>query len=320
MISVVIPLFNKAHTIKNTLRSVLDQTFQDFEVVIVDDGSTDDGVNVIRNFTNDERVRIIQQLNQGVSVARNKGVEQAIYNYIAFLDGDDKWLPTYLETLAKAINDYPDAAMYCCAGIVENSRDNSHVLRVAKKYQGVTREIDFFENPHVFLHTSATIVSKEKFNQTVGFPVGMKRNQDYALFFSLAFTGPVIYCGFPLSVYVGEVEGQATSTPLENMLKHVVNRHNIVYGNWKNSLLKNKTYIVFTKYELRHLIMFLLEKNKIDSVKYLIDKLDKGLINNFYGLEKYFYTHKNFKLFSIFLIKISKAKWRLNGYPFIGQN
>ena len=92
-ISVIIPLFNKGFIISETLESVLVQTFTDFEIVIVNDGSTDGCVQKIKDYTSDTRIRIINQKNQGVSVARNIGVYHAKYEYIAFLDGDDEWLP-----------------------------------------------------------------------------------------------------------------------------------------------------------------------------------------------------------------------------------
>lgn len=84
MISVVIPLYNKGHVIVNTLRTVFAQTFQNFEVVIVDDGSTDDGVQIIKSNFDDPRLRIVSQSNQGTAVARDRGVKESIYNYIAF--------------------------------------------------------------------------------------------------------------------------------------------------------------------------------------------------------------------------------------------
>ena len=77
MISIVIPLYNKAHTIMHTLNAVFKQEYQDFEVIIVDDGSTDNGVGIIQQHFHDNRIRIFHQENQGVSVARNRGVEEA---------------------------------------------------------------------------------------------------------------------------------------------------------------------------------------------------------------------------------------------------
>ena len=103
MFSVVIPLFNSAHTIERTLKSVINQTFTNFEIIIVDDGSTDNSIEIINKLTNDIRLKIIKQKNQGVSVARNNGVRNAQYEYIAFLDGDDEWELKYLETIHKAI-------------------------------------------------------------------------------------------------------------------------------------------------------------------------------------------------------------------------
>jgi len=90
MFSVVIPLYNKERSVKNTIESVLNQTFQDFEVIVVNDGSTDNSLEVVKSF-NDERIRIINQKNSGVSSARNRGIKEAKYEWIAFLDADDLW-------------------------------------------------------------------------------------------------------------------------------------------------------------------------------------------------------------------------------------
>ena len=97
MISVVIPLYNKEHQIAETLRSVLEQTFQDFEVVIVDDGSTDKSSEEALKIR-DPRIRFVRQENAGVSAARNRGIEEARFDLIAFLDADDRWKPEYLQT------------------------------------------------------------------------------------------------------------------------------------------------------------------------------------------------------------------------------
>ena len=92
MISVVIPLYNKEKQIANTLRSVFAQTYTDYEIIVVNDGSTDNSVAVVESL-NDPRIRLIHQKNAGVSAARNRGIEEARGEYIALLDGDDEWKP-----------------------------------------------------------------------------------------------------------------------------------------------------------------------------------------------------------------------------------
>lgn len=94
--SVVIPAFNSAKTLENTIKSVLNQTLQDFEIIVVNDGSTDETVSLIEKLL-DHRVSIISQQNKGVSAARNKGISFAKGEYIAFLDSDDLWLPEKLQ-------------------------------------------------------------------------------------------------------------------------------------------------------------------------------------------------------------------------------
>jgi glycosyltransferase involved in cell wall biosynthesis len=103
--SVVIPLYNKARQIENTIRSVLAQDFQDFEIIVVDDGSTDGGSDLIIPI-NDTRIRLVFQVNAGVSAARNFGVHESSAEYIAFLDADDEWYPWHLEEIDKLIRNF----------------------------------------------------------------------------------------------------------------------------------------------------------------------------------------------------------------------
>ena len=111
-ISVVIPLYNKGFIISETLNSVLAQTFTDFELVIVNDGSTDNGFEIVSKFS-DERIKLFQQENKGAASARNLGIEKASGELIAFLDADDYWYPNHLEELHQLYIDFPDCGVYC---------------------------------------------------------------------------------------------------------------------------------------------------------------------------------------------------------------
>src|SRR5258708_1562135 len=110
LISVVIPTFNRARHVQAALESVLAQTYREFEVIVVDDGSTDGTGEAVRQFIsqqnhNGEQIRYFFQRNQGSSLARNKGIEQARGGWIAFLDSDDVWLPEKLELQMQAIQE-----------------------------------------------------------------------------------------------------------------------------------------------------------------------------------------------------------------------
>ncbi len=108
-ISVVIPLYNKAPYVRRTLESITNQTLRDFEVIVVDDGSTDEGPRIVSEYPN-TRFRLITQTNAGPGSARNRGIREAQSEYIAFLDADDEWEPGYLETSVRLLSAHPEAA------------------------------------------------------------------------------------------------------------------------------------------------------------------------------------------------------------------
>jgi glycosyltransferase involved in cell wall biosynthesis len=300
MFTVVIPFYNKAHTIERTLGSVLTQTFKEFEVIIVNDGSSDNGVEVIKNFTNDPRVRIVSQENQGVSAARNRGVAESKYDYIAFLDGDDEWISGYLQSVANIIPKFPSAGMICTAGLVYGGYKMHY--RIAKKYKNRTVLVNFFENPHVFVHTSATVVKKDVFYDTQGFPVGMKRNQDYACFFSIALISDVVYHGCPLSIYWGNIPGQATT---EDAGTYMIDRHNLCYENWVKTGKQNQIFLIFMKYEIRCSILGYLRDKNMVRVNYLVNKLSKEIKNHFPFFEWFLYKKcRKLSIVYVYLTKI----------------
>src|SRR5690554_1596493 len=112
MISVIIPLYNKQATIKRTIESVLSQTFQDYEIIVVNDGSTDRSVDVVDAIRSD-KIRVVHQANRGVSAARNRGILEARHNWLALLDGDDEWHVDFLSSVYRAIREDPECILYC---------------------------------------------------------------------------------------------------------------------------------------------------------------------------------------------------------------
>lgn len=112
--SVVITVFNKEKFIKDTLNSVLNQTFKNIEVIVINDGSTDRSVELINSFK-DQRLKLISTPNQGASTARNTGIREAKSNYIALLDGDDIWDLNYLKHVSDAIDKHPDYKIFTTA-------------------------------------------------------------------------------------------------------------------------------------------------------------------------------------------------------------
>ena len=318
MFSVVIPLFNKANTIERALTSAINQTFSNFEIIVVDDGSTDKGIEIIKKFKNDIRLKIIKQKNQGACVARNIGVKNAKYEYIAFLDGDDEWDPKYLETVNQAIKLNPNCGMVCCARYGKDEISKNTSLIIAEKYKDKLLEINYFENPHVFSHTSATVIEKNVFNQVGGFNEEFFIGEDLTLFAFVALTKPTIYCGFPLSYYYGNVEGQLTGKTRDKDYQRCIDismRLNLTYKLWNSTGRDNKIFKIFLKYEFRHYIICSLRQNNFDTIKLFLKNIDDDILKLFPFLEIKLYRMPSLKIWNKFYIYITKLLWRTRGYP-----
>ena len=150
LFTVLIPLFNKGARIEATLASIAAQTFDDYEGVVVDDGSTDDGPARVAAWS--DRVRLLRQANAGPGIARNRGIAAARGAWIAFLDADDLWHPDHLRTLARVIAACPDAA------VVATGFTRGETLAAAPTDTGGTaRYLDFFGD-HGLIWTSALAV------------------------------------------------------------------------------------------------------------------------------------------------------------------
>ena len=133
MISVVIPLYNKEQIIKKTIQSVLSQEYDDFEVVVVNDGSTDRSVEIVKGI-DDNRIRLIEQENGGPSKARNTGVKNANGEWIVFLDADDELLPRALRKFYSLIEEHPTIGMFGCSYITNDGKNVVEPYKIRDGY------------------------------------------------------------------------------------------------------------------------------------------------------------------------------------------
>ena len=201
-ISVVIPLYNKAPHIAKAIESVLQQTVKPFEIIVVDDGSTDDGYSVAEKFTNNN-VRCIRQSNQGESAARNRGVNEARGQYIAFLDADDWWLPHHLYTLTELMIQVPDAILYSTSHLIERNGE-TYIPRSSYTAGWMGLVDNFFERYSIGLSLVNSItacVSRSELIVSGGFPQGIRRGPDIICWVKLALRGKVAHAEIPTAVY-----------------------------------------------------------------------------------------------------------------------
>ena len=300
------------------MATVINQTYHDFEVVIVDDGSTDNGAALIRSHYDDPRIRIIHQDNAGVSVARNRGIEEARGEWVAFLDGDDEWHPEYLENVCKAIKLYSDCGMILTGRRSQNYKTKAQRGYMPKFLIGKIQKIDFFENPHVYAHISATTVKRSLLEAPTTwnrFIAGQKYHEDQFFEFALAMHTDIVYIGKFLSIYNGNVEGQTTSIKMqEKQMNDCILFHDRIMQESKR-IKTPKTFCIFMKYEFRHTIMCSLRTNQYDVVKqYLQSESGKVLLPSF---ERKLISNKNLKNVARLYLLATKVVWRLHGYPVV---
>jgi glycosyltransferase involved in cell wall biosynthesis len=210
--SIVIPLYNKEKYIKRALQSVLNQTFNDYEIIVVNDGSTDRSKEVVKNIKNPSIV-IFDQQNQGVSAARNRGIDESKGKYIAFLDADDNWEPDFLQTINQLQKKYPDAGIYTTSyKLVKGHNEYLNVIMKCKNsLEG--QENFFILNEKIGgLHTSSIVVKKKIFSQAGGFSVGHKRQEDLDMWFRIGLHYEVAFSSKVCSNYYYTISDSAVHT------------------------------------------------------------------------------------------------------------
>ena len=263
-VSVIIPTYNRAHIVGRAIQSVLDQTYQDFELIIVDDGSTDNTKDIIKEFQEqDKRVKYIKhEKNRGGSAARNTGIKNSSGYFLSFLDSDDQWLPNKLESEVKILNNNKNCII-CSTGHIfineKNGKINDKMIRrsIIKK-QLVSQKIVLRSE---CLTTNDFTVTKKATLKIGGFDKKLPARQDWDFWIRITSIG----LGFQI--------------PIITVNKYVMRNDQISSG------IKNKlqgTEIIFKKHKKLFLLdsiahkrilgtlglMNLLNGSNVDAIKY----------------------------------------------------
>ena len=263
--SVIIPLYNKAPYVRKALESVFAQTYADYELIVVDDGSTDDSACIVQQFI-DERlkvkgeetsgavtstynlspityklsVRLITQSNAGVSAARNNGVAASSGDYVAFLDADDWWEPTYIEKMAKLIEDYPDAGLY--ASNYYYHKDGQNIIKVDIPTGYFNYPKEYFKNFAMPVWTGATMIPRQMYDKMGGFPLGIKLGEDFLLWAKIALSYPVAFLNEPLAYYNNTLPpGYRATYSLHKPEQHMLFRLELLNSSHLSPLTSNLT-------------------------------------------------------------------------------
>ena len=297
--SVVIPLYNKANYIQNCIKSVLQQKFSDFELIIINDGSTDCSLQKVEAFT-DHRISIKSQTNQGAAAARNHGVDIASAKWIAFLDADDVWKANHLSVLHEAISKFPNESIFTSQAEIIDHKFRTRKATYNFKIPKNTVVLPYFKNSlaHDLLITSGFVIEKEFFNCIGKFDKHIASGQDTDLFIRIGLQKNIVFIPKTTFSYYVNSENNLSQSPrfkerimlLEKYKKKGSNHRFLklyLNQNWFSIYLKSKIQedqnwkLAKSKIDLNCLsfkqkILLKLSTNKLKLVKHLQEKLKQA--------------------------------------------
>ncbi len=262
-ISVVIPLYNKATHILDSLKSISEQSYAPDEIIIIDDGSTDGGDEIVKRF-NFPNVRLIKQSNQGVSAARNHGIEVSRNDYIAFLDADDQWLPFFLEEMVALINKFPTTGIYtsryqCIEGGNEFVDAKIHLENADPKGILLNNYFEIASKGDLPFMISSTLIHKSLLEKIGYFPVGEKMGEDQDFFIRIALQGAIAYSPNINLFYHRDSENKVTNSnipsqecPFSERLHNKIKTQSVSF-NGANAAAKAQNIKHMLRYSAAHL-------------------------------------------------------------------
>jgi glycosyltransferase involved in cell wall biosynthesis len=284
MFSIIIPLYNKAQYILRALKSIKLQTFKEYEVLVIDDGSSDEGPQlVLQNFA--DAVTLIRQANEGVSSARNAGIALAKYDFIVFLDADDYWHPNYLERMSQAILTHPKAGIFGSSyGFKpEDLRDTG---------SGFTQVEEYFEKAihNTLFFTSATVIKKSFFDQGSWFNTTLKRGEDLDVWFrAILHFGNPVYSKDRLVYYEKGDNESATKRSYsisQALVSRILNPDYVDLNRLHSSELKRSFDVFKVKYVLFNIFPYFRRPENHILIKKILSGIKSRytMVNSFYAL------------------------------------
>jgi glycosyltransferase involved in cell wall biosynthesis len=298
MFSIVVPLYNKERSVSRAIESVLEQNYANFELIIVNDGSTDNSLDVIKK-VKDERIKIINKKNGGVSSARNVGIENANTDWICFLDADDYWKPNHLEIIAELQSNYQEAKIYSTL-VCENSEKGIQFIEnsLPDDFEGYINNYFSLASKGTIFHSSSVCAYKKALLEIGSFDTNLKHGEDLDVWFKLMINNKGVVKKISTAVYdlLGENRAMHLKCIYEKHLLSKIDDYRSIkvpnlnefidYYILRNSVPyyfsadKNKVYPALYKVKIKketQLIWKCIYSEKLFPVNFLLYKLYKSL-------------------------------------------
>lgn len=229
-VSIIIPLYNKAPYIKTALETVCFQTYQDWECIIMDDGSTDGSAELAKQIISelaDGRFHLLSQSNAGVAAARNNAVKQSSGELLCFLDADDWWEPEFVEEMVRFTELVPNAGLWA-SNYIYYKPGKTHVGVTNVVYDDASHTIfnypkSYAQGTGMPVWTGAVMMRRSIFDECGGFPFGVRLGEDFLLWARVALRYPVAFLDKPLAYYNNDVPAALRATRnLHEPQKHML--------------------------------------------------------------------------------------------------
>jgi glycosyltransferase involved in cell wall biosynthesis len=294
--SIIIPLYNKQNFIARSVNSVLAQVYEDFELIIVNDGSTDNSLNVISSI-HDNRIKIVNKTNGGVSSARNAGVDVAVYDWVCFLDADDYWLTNHLLEINYLLCKYPEGKIFTTL-IQENSNKGLRSVpnEFPDNFEGYIEDYFCFAKTSTVFNSSSVCIYKKALIAIDKFDTNLTHGEDLEVWFKLLFKYKGVLISKPTVVYDLISENRAMQS-FCNFNKHLLSKINL-YRN--DEIYGLNDFIDY--FTLRNSVPYYFSNNRNDVIPLISLVKDRKTVNRIWS---YIYN-ENMYLFNFICYKLYK--------------